>query len=51
LWALLEPDEEQRIVKRLAAAMDSGAWDAEHGHLREQDSFNGSLRLVISEAT
>jgi SAM-dependent methyltransferase len=50
LWALLEPEEEQRIVKRLAAALDSGAWDAEHGHLRERDSFNGSLRLVISEA-
>ena len=40
---------EQRIVDRLAAALDSGAWDAEHGHLREQDSFQGALRLVISE--
>ncbi len=50
LWALLEPDEERRIVERLAAALDSGAWDAEHGHLRAQDSFDGALRLVISEA-
>ena len=32
--ALLEPGVEERIVKRLAAALDSGAWDAEHGHLR-----------------
>jgi SAM-dependent methyltransferase len=50
VWALLEPGVEERIVKRLADALESGAWDAEHGHLREQDSFDGALRLVISEA-
>jgi SAM-dependent methyltransferase len=49
VWALLNADAEQRIVERLAAALDSGAWDAEHGHLRAQDSFQGALRLVISE--
>jgi SAM-dependent methyltransferase len=49
MWALLEPRVEQRIVERLAAALDSGAWDAEHGHLRAQESFQGALRLVISE--
>ena len=51
MWALLEPGVEQRIVERLAAALDCGAWDAEHGHLREQDNFQGALRLVISEAS
>ena len=51
VWALLEPDVEQRIVERLAAALSSGAWDAEHGHLRERESFDGALRLVISEAS
>jgi SAM-dependent methyltransferase len=50
MWPLLEPGVEQRIVDRLAAALDSGAWDAEHGHLRAQESFDGSLRLVVSEA-
>jgi SAM-dependent methyltransferase len=50
MWALLEPGVEERIVERLAAALDSGAWDAEHGHLRGQDSFDGALRLVISDA-
>jgi SAM-dependent methyltransferase len=50
VWALLEPDVEQRIVKRLANGLACGAWDAEHGHLREQDSFDGALRLVVSEA-
>ncbi|HTA14508.1 MAG TPA: methyltransferase domain-containing protein [Solirubrobacteraceae bacterium] len=49
MWALLEPGAERRMVERLAAALESGAWDAEHGYLREQDSFDGALRLVISE--
>jgi SAM-dependent methyltransferase len=49
LWALLDPEVEERIVARLADALESGAWDAAHGHLREQSSFDGALRLVISE--
>jgi SAM-dependent methyltransferase len=49
IWALLEPDVEQHIVERLSAALQSGVWDAQHGHLREQDSLEGALRLVISE--
>jgi SAM-dependent methyltransferase len=49
MWALLEPGVEQRTVDRLADALESGAWDAEHGHLREQDTLDGALRLVISE--
>ncbi len=50
MWALLEPGEERRIVDRLAAALDAGEWDAAHGHLRARESFDGALRLVISEA-
>ncbi|MGE0067990.1 MAG: class I SAM-dependent methyltransferase, partial [Solirubrobacterales bacterium] len=49
LWELLDAEVEERIVARLAAALDSGDWDAEHGHLRAQKSFDGSLRLVVSE--
>ena len=48
MWALLAPEVEQRIVMRLATALRSGAWDAEHGQLRAQQAFDGSLRLVIS---
>jgi SAM-dependent methyltransferase len=51
MWAVLPPGEERRIVERLAAALESGAWDAEYGHLRQQESFRGALRLVISEAS
>jgi SAM-dependent methyltransferase len=49
MWALLGPGVERVIVERLAGALDSGAWDAEHGELRARDSYDGSLRLVISE--
>lgn len=49
MWTMLEPGQEDRIVNRLAVALQSGAWDAEHGHLRKIDSYAGSLRLVISE--
>jgi len=49
MWPLLDRGIEERIVRRLAAALDSGAWDARHGRLREQQSFDGALRLVISE--
>jgi SAM-dependent methyltransferase len=49
MWALLAPTVERRMVNRLATALDSGAWDAEHGHLRERESFEGALRLVVSE--
>ena len=49
MWSHLAPGAEQRIVARLAEALESGAWDAQHGHLREQESFDGALRLVISE--
>jgi SAM-dependent methyltransferase len=50
MWAMLDPGVEERIVARLSAALESGAWDAEHGRLRQQESYDGALRLVISEA-
>jgi len=49
MWALLEEPVQDTMVARLRDALASGAWDAEHGHLRSRDSFDGSLRLVISE--
>lgn len=49
LWALLAPGVEERMVERLRASLESGAWDAEHGHLRQQRAYDGALRLVISE--
>jgi SAM-dependent methyltransferase len=49
IWQLVEPRVEERIIARLAADLESGRWDEEHGALRGQESYEGSLRLVISE--
>lgn len=49
MWTLLEPGVEHRIVARLAADLASGAWDAEHGGFRTRETFDGSLRLIVSE--
>jgi SAM-dependent methyltransferase len=49
IWELAEPGVEERIVARLAAELESGRWDAEHGALRERRSYEGSLRLIVSE--
>lgn len=49
LWKHFAPGREEGIVQRLQEQLASGAWDEAHGHLRELDSYNGALRLVISE--
>jgi SAM-dependent methyltransferase len=49
MWALLDAGTEQRIVAALGESLACGEWDEQYGHLREQDSFDGSLRLLISE--
>ncbi len=49
LWALTGSEVEERIVARLGAALESGDWDTRFGHLRQQASLNGSLRLIVSE--
>jgi SAM-dependent methyltransferase len=49
MWELLDEGVEERIVARLTADLGSGRWDERYGGLREMESFEGSLRLVISE--
>jgi hypothetical protein len=49
IWALVGPEVEARVVERLAADLESGKWDEQHGHLRELPEHEGALRLVISE--
>jgi SAM-dependent methyltransferase len=50
MWRLLPPGVEESIVDHLRHALASGRWDRDHGHLRSQTSYAGSLRLVVSEA-
>jgi SAM-dependent methyltransferase len=49
LWPLIGREAEERIVGRLAGDLESGLWDERYGYLREMESFEGSLRLVVSE--
>lgn len=51
MWALLPGPVEERIVSRLRTALQSGEWDADHGHLRRESSFHGSLRMVVAESS
>lgn len=37
-----------RVVGNVRRDLESGAWDARHGHLRQLDSFDAGLRLVVS---
>lgn len=47
-WSFIDPSDEDRIVDQLQRDLSSGAWDALHGSLRTQPTFDGSLRLVVS---
>jgi SAM-dependent methyltransferase len=49
IWQLIGPDAEEQIFECLAADLGSGKWDEENGELRAQGSYEGALRLVISE--
>ena len=46
-WGFLEAGVEERIVARLTADLESGAWDARYGHLRTQPFFEGAVRLIV----
>lgn len=49
MWARIGEEAEARVVSRLETDLRSGKWDRHHGHLRDQETFDGSLALVISE--
>ena len=47
-FARMDPSVVERVVSRLAADLESGAWDARHAGLRELDAYDAGLRLVIA---
>ncbi|HEY1833112.1 MAG TPA: methyltransferase domain-containing protein [Solirubrobacteraceae bacterium] len=49
MWALLEEDLQRQMVARLESSLATGEWDQLYGELRGMDSFDGSLRLIISQ--
>ena len=51
MWSAVAPEVEQRMVDRLAEGLASGRWDAKYGYLRDQDTYEGSVRVVVAEPT
>jgi hypothetical protein len=47
-WSFVDPKVEASCVDHLGGSLRDGRWDALHGHLRKQDEFDGSLRLIVS---
>jgi hypothetical protein len=46
-WSFVDSDVGERFERALRADLESGAWDAQHGRLRTQPTFEGSLRLIV----
>jgi SAM-dependent methyltransferase len=47
-WGFITAAEQDEAVARLRGDLESGAWDARYGPLREAPSYNGALRLVVA---
>jgi SAM-dependent methyltransferase len=47
-WAFVDDAAERRAVDHLRADLDDGTWYRQHGHLLDQPTFDGSLRLVVA---
>lgn len=50
-WSFVDDTAHAAFEAALRADLDSGVWDAHHGHLCAQPRFDGSLRLVVSRPT
>lgn len=46
-WHHAGPEAEARAVAALRDALEDGSWDARFGHLRNAESYEGSLRLLV----
>jgi SAM-dependent methyltransferase len=50
IWHVMTPEEADPGLARLAADLESGAWDESHGHLREETpELDLGLRLLVAE--
>jgi SAM-dependent methyltransferase len=45
-WAFADRAAVERGLQRLEDALESGEWDARHGHLRTQPTYTGALCLL-----
>jgi hypothetical protein len=49
-WGFVDDGVEERFVAHLRGDLESGAWDERYGSRRNQEIFEGSLRLVVQGA-
>lgn len=49
-WSFVTPEIVERFENELRRDLENGAWDARWGALRTQESYEGSLRLVIGHS-
>lgn len=47
-WSFLSPDVEERIVKAIADDLRSGVWERKYGHLKQKETINCQLRLIVA---
>jgi len=50
-WSFVAEKDQSRIVQSLRDDLTSGAWDRKYGDWRTKPHFEGSLRLIVSNAT
>lgn len=47
-FARMAPEVVTRVEHAVRADLESGRWDARHGHLRQLDAHDAGMRLVVS---
>jgi SAM-dependent methyltransferase len=50
-WSFVSEESQLRSVKALGDDLKSGAWDRKYGEWRTKPQFEGSLRLIVSQAS
>jgi hypothetical protein len=48
-WSFLSAGVEDRIVKELAGDLATGRWDEKYGSLRQRETINCQLRLLVAK--
>ncbi len=46
-WGYLENGKEEELVERLKVELENGEWERKYGHFRNQDFFEGALKLLV----
>lgn len=49
-WSFVDKAIAERFVTELGRDLKDGTWEKQHGHLRSQPFFEGSLRLIVANA-